>query len=931
MQRVVRSTFAGLLILAGLTACGDKITVPPATTAPAGTVVHSVTVSPNSVSLKVGDKVTLAASVDADAGVTNRGVTWSSSSATVATVDANGTVTAVAGGTATIIAKSVADPTVQGAAVVQVAATVAATVTIGQINQTVCVPNGACTSIPANLSNVANQLDVTLNVDPGTQTLAGVDLIMNCGGADTVVATQNLGSASLAPAAEESNAPVTLSFNTAAFTAATGAVAFKNGACTIKGRARTSTGTQTASSTTSLTLNNIDFVLTTTTTTPSSTQIGSASDASGLVWRAGAVNVTAVPVMYSGTTIASATITLVNGGFDGALGRNGTAIAGLSTVTSLSGLTPTGGVITASFPNSTSSNTAGAIGGSTIDTLFTAVATVNSQGNAGPSVTLPTPLCGTCGSPVGTSFIRLDNRAPTIAVAPIVNLNVQNAQNNWVGSAFVFSTTGSSKAITLDATTLADNACPAACGVDVVKAVTQWRPAGSSTAFATFAKTTDLAETSAATSYDLRLMICDALNNCNTADNGGLFWQFGVDLTAPTLSQASGTGVNNVKDGDVFSIATGAPVSASFIPNDPPGAGGVSGSGPPNSGQGLLVKNQQLKPRQVNATTLGSATVCAIGTSTGTAPSQTCSGPIAQNNLVPLGGFGDGEFAMTVNAVDQAGNQSAAVTIKYYNDQDVPVLPAGQGFSTPNPITTGTVFGPFTASDSMDVKAGYGSLVYAAGSFAETGSATPAGATFDNVLTQGTNISVTLSTFYRSLTTAAGSLGTVPSTLNVNAQDAAGNLSSTALAAPLPANNIGTPVILNTGSNAITGFAIDSTKPAPATADPGKPITYYVNVVPQSDQTGNPFAQVCFYFQPVTNNQFGSGAKAGDLVKINCVGPSGTIGVGASRRFFFQFAWTPPAAFINSGAFNVYAVGATGAGDAMISGAAVTTVNPTPP
>ena len=251
MQRVVRSTLVGLLTLAGLTACGDKVTVPPPTSNPAGTVVHSVTVSPNVVSnLNIGDKITLAASVDADAGVTDRTVTWSSSNTAVATVDASGTVTAVAGGNATIIAKSKADPNVSGAAAVSVLQTVVATVTVGQINQTVCVVGGACTSIPANLSNVANQLDVTLNVDAGTQKIAGVDLIMNCGGADTVVATQNLASAAVAPvAAEESNAPVTLSFNTAAFTAANGQVAFKNGACTIKGRVRTTAGTQTASST----------------------------------------------------------------------------------------------------------------------------------------------------------------------------------------------------------------------------------------------------------------------------------------------------------------------------------------------------------------------------------------------------------------------------------------------------------------------------------------------------------------------------------------------------------------------------------------------------------------------------------------------------------------------------------------------------------
>src|SRR6476620_10794726 len=106
MQRVVRSTLVGFLTLAALTACGDKVTIPPQTTTPAGLVVHSVTVSPSVLQLKVGDKVSVAASVDADAGVTDRTVTWSSSNTAVATVDATGLVTAVAAGNATVIAKS---------------------------------------------------------------------------------------------------------------------------------------------------------------------------------------------------------------------------------------------------------------------------------------------------------------------------------------------------------------------------------------------------------------------------------------------------------------------------------------------------------------------------------------------------------------------------------------------------------------------------------------------------------------------------------------------------------------------------------------------------------------------------------------------------------------------------------------------------------
>ena len=920
MQRVVRSTLVGLLTLAGLTACGDKVTVPPPTSNPAGTVVHSVTVSPNVVSnLNIGDKITLAASVDADAGVTDRTVTWSSSNTAVATVDASGTVTAVAGGNATIIAKSKADPNVSGAAAVSVLQTVVATVTVGQINQTVCVVGGACTSIPANLSNVANQLDVTLNVDAGTQKIAGVDLIMNCGGADTVVATQNLASAAVAPvAAEESNAPVTLSFNTAAFTAANGQVAFKNGACTIKGRVRTTAGTQTASSTTSLTLNNTD-ILVATTAIPNS-----APAANGLVWRGGAVTVTAVPVMYSGATIASGTVQLMNAAsalHSTQFGQNGAPVGYQGVVQTQSNIAPSSGVISASF--STSTSAAGGVGGASVDSMFTQITTVSSTGNAGPAIMMPAPLVANGGSPVGNAFNRLDNKAPDVAtVAPVVNFNVQNAQNGWVGSAFVFSITGSSKAITLDATTTNDWG-----GVDVVKVNTQSRAAGSGGTFVTFAKTTDLAETASATAYELRLQVCDALNNCvNSTPAGNLF---GVDLTPPTLTQVGG-----VKDGDIYSAATGAPVNIQFSVFDPVGAGGVSGSG--TSTNGTLVKIQGLNPNGIP----GSKTTCPVGTPTGSGSSITCSAPIPQPNTIalPAGATTDGEYATTVQALDQAGNTSAAVNIKYYVDVTAPTIPS-QGVTIPNPITVNTAFNGFSATDNMDVKAGYGSLKYTApvASFAETGTASPAGAAFDNVLTQQSTVGTTLSVFYKSLTNAVGTIGTLPTQLNINVSDVAGNLSGAPLIQALPAANIGTApaAAFNAGANAITAFSIDSTAAAaPATAGQvvaGKPITIYVNATPQSDLTGNPLSQVCFFYQTTSNNQFGSGAASGDLVKLGCTGGQGTVGVGVSRRFFYSFTMTFPAAFGPTPiVIPVFAVGNTSTLDAIISAQANITIL-TPP
>jgi hypothetical protein len=61
----------------------------------------------------------------------------------------------------------------------------------------------------------------------------------------------------------------------------------------------------------------------------------------------------------------------------------------------------------------------------------------------------------------------------------------------------------------------------------------------------------------------------------------------------------------------------------------------------------------------------------------------------------------------------------------------------------------------------MDIKSGSGSLVFTspAVQFAEGGTASPAGAAFDNVLTQQSTVGTTLSVFYKSLTNAVGTTG----------------------------------------------------------------------------------------------------------------------------------------------------------------------------
>ena len=72
---------------------------------PAEVSVTGVSLSQTSANLKVDEAVTLTATVQPD-NATNKNVTWTSSDANVATVDADGLVTAVGEGTATIIVKT---------------------------------------------------------------------------------------------------------------------------------------------------------------------------------------------------------------------------------------------------------------------------------------------------------------------------------------------------------------------------------------------------------------------------------------------------------------------------------------------------------------------------------------------------------------------------------------------------------------------------------------------------------------------------------------------------------------------------------------------------------------------------------------------------------------------------------------------------------
>jgi hypothetical protein len=891
MQRVICSIFVvGALSLTGLTACGDKIT----NVQNSDSTVTAVSVSPPSASLNVGDKITLVATVTAN-GNPNRSVTWSTGNAAVATVDANGQVTATGGGTTSIIATSVSNTAVKGAAAITVGAVVQPTVTVASITQG---------NITAQLGNIAGQLDVTVNVDAGTQKVSKVDLIVNCGGADTVVATQTIGAGDVAPlGAEASASTVQMSFNTAAFNAANGTVAFKNGACTLKARATTTSGIIVASNGTPFTLNNLDTVSATITNTPTGTQKASATDGTGLLWKAGTVTVTAVPIIYSsGITAATGSINLVNiSGVAGTKGSTPGNVANNTVFASLTGITATGGVLTGTFPKDMS---ASGVDSTTIAGVGVAVTTVTSAGNAGPSVAASL-----------TNIIRLDNLAPD-KTAPTIDLTKFNAANNWLGKNFVFTTAAGSVTLGTAAT---DNG-----GVDVVSFTTQSAPFGTTT-WTTFANVTGLAETSTASStgsYILRLVVCDALNNCtNTANLTAT--GFGVDLTPPSIAVLSGP-----TDHEIFNIDSVVPSLASFSVSDTSNTAGVTPSGP-TAGAEVLVTLQGLQPSGASS----SKTICSIGTPTGSSPAITCKSAVTQNQAgVPLP-VTAGEYTMTVIGIDQAGNQSAPTTIRWYDDQKGPSVSGG--VTIPASITTGTSF-TLNAADSMDVAAGSGALFFTTAnvSFFEAGTSSVNGVAFDNVLTRTGTVTVPLTTFYRSVSTAPGTTaGEAPAGLHMRAVDAAGNLSADTLIS-FPAGNLSAPGIISSTStsNGITAAAVFV---APNPVDPNKPVVLSDTLTAISSTSASPFTQVCFYYQvpaghvPAVNSAAAGGAATGDLVKISCTSSLSASGV-APRLLSYKVTWTVPAAFANS-SVSIFAVGITSNLDALVTGPVALAVNPTPP
>ncbi len=876
MHKVSRSIFAGLLLLAGLTACGDKVTVAPGggSTTSATPRVYSVTITPATVTLGAGQTVQLVATVNADAGLA-RTVTWLSTNTAIATVNGSGLVTASAttAGTVAITATSTADNTVSGAASIIVTPTTPATISISTINKG---------GLPANLNNVVGQLDVTLNVDQGTQSITKLALIVhsNTTNTDTTVATYSYTSSSKAPVSA-SSAPVTMSFNTAAFTQDSGKVAFVNGSYTIKAQATVagSSGQAPVSSSINYTVNNADFLG----IKASATNVG--SDANGLAWVGGTLSYNVVPVLYSGQTLKSATVSP----------DPADAVAGPQSVTA--------------FPAAVSFS-AGSKDTLTYNPFAAGFAAVYSSGATFTGGTQT--LTGSLASP-----IRVDWMAPA---APATFKMTRNAAaTHWINGSYAFGNSTDYKLVAAPT----DPGSPSTPGSGAVTSRAQfWAfPKASFTALGAASKSyakcstaggtqvtagAGLAQSSPAdsTTYNLRVLQLDNVGNVVCQDLGGVTpINFGVDLTNPVSVKYAnaGAGTNSGAPNALLSGSNAGYNVGDFVGFQPTAVDSISG---------FNLANDVTQTVSVNDVTTP-ATTCSVGT-----PANGCtttSGAGVLFGATGTGGINDeGYYTIGATIADRAGNSVALPGSMIAIDRTAPT--SSGGIAIPAALVGGTPISlTASISDNMTLMTGGGSVQYGSGliiNYDASSSFSTAG-TFGTLNKSGT---ATLGVPWLISAAQPGNGAIDPiAQFNIRGKDEVGL--SGGQAAVIPPANITTGAGTGAGANGIwtaadfTSFAVTNaaTTVHTGTGSGARSVALTANVALPAN-VGLPFSQVCFFYQDpnaVTINATPT-FQAEYKPTGQCVATAATS--DNVNWVYTSAAWTPPAT-LPFAAVNVIAIG----------------------
>ena len=898
MHKVSRSLLlAGVLAFGTLTAaCGDKVEIIQPTTV---TGVTAITVTPAQATIAAGSTIQLASSVVADAS-TAKTVTWTSSAATVATVDATGKVTGVGAGTATIIATSTADATKAAAAVITVTGTTQNTpntVAISTITQ-------GGTLFPANLANVAGQVDVTLFVSGPGGTL---NLIQNCTPNGATSTTGDVIVAQQVIAGSQNQSPVTLSYNTAATGTVTNGIAVVNpqastpialnGNCVLKAQL----GTAVATNITPFTLNNANVFRATTTFTKTTTlgTQNAISATNGLRYDQGDLTVAVTPVVY--TTVAP-------GGAAQTPALASVSYAGRT----FTNVAFTNGRFSVTFPST----------GATAQNIYqyTSPAAGDNVIITGYSDVVGQPI--TIGNATPVIGLRSDNQSPTVNAGALAQvLNLTGAPRNYINAAYAFAANNTAQtdaafANSQNTVSFYVGAVPAGAVYPTAQSSNFAGAACSTTGLTKVAAGADIAQTAApfTPNYFVRVIENDPLGNVVCQD----FGPFGVDKQNPNNLTVTGGPANNTV------IVTGA--TNTFFSVD-----SVSGFTP----------NAELRTTVVRNFTTNSAASCVIGTFA----NSTCNATATGFNVVIDNNTGtQGYYVLNTVAQDQAGNVSPTMTRVYLLDNTAPTV---GGISIPQTLVGGSSV-TFTsqANDNVDLQASNFDITYSAASGGYTLFYTGDnyGPNYDATRVTSAPLNATVPFFIKQLQNTAGGAPVAfaagvgadsgrAQTVTVRAIDAANLISANSFAA-IPAINISN----STGfTNQFSTFAVTNAAQninnGTGTTTTSTTLTAQAVLNSGTAQQANlPFSQVCFFYQQTAaGNAANPQIPTGDLVSLGCVNNPDIADVAnVSRTWTYRLTgFNPDASLGTAGTINVYAIGVNAAGVGIITApnANITLVN----
>ena len=725
-MKLYRSALLAGLLAFGVAACDDDVAV-VAPTAPAPPPV-TATMAPASATVAVGNNVVFA--VSASGGVAGESATWTCSSsstdiATVSSTSAGCQATGVVAGSLTVTAAvSKSGQTVNVGAELTVVSDVlppaTAIVTIYSILNTAGQP-----AVPP----ISGRVNVVFNLDRGNSNLYGLDLLVD----GESVAHQSFRSSGMggmaAPvdddaAAEQAAAlfQTILSLDTHAYDVVDGVGIpnFPNGDHVVSARltlagADMMAGETVPSNEITVAFENKDRYNMTLTADGNQ-----AMDDDGLIWAAGSVTATAIPVIFSGGDVVSQiefelqdvsektrVVLKPEDPEDTETEKEVTYVASITDKEAPFEVTwPNDSSVADDLPISDDAHVEGLEPGGMVVVISNSAF---ADGSVGPT----TPVAPVGSDPADKShFVRLDNAGPSISnLHRAMQFNKHYAITNWVGAdhAFTFSSSSSSTPDFSDG------------GVGRDRGDHEYSAGASTSNVSAVSTPNDLDESSNDRQYVLRAMVRDRLGNetvrwwAGADDAEGQSnsdsdrrdvddtddFKFGVDLTTPTqvlLDEDDGAYIGIGDLGVIKNMASGVRRMIRLEYDDPGNGAGFDGSSVPVHSRIV---------RYAPGVTGSAACVvgfwysdtgaCEILGQSGSHQSPMRGGTVGEYDFMD---DGDGYYSVEYAVMDDAGNRADFITAEGIIDEVEPT--ASVLAPAMREAGEGTTFSAFV-SDNLDL------------------------------------------------------------------------------------------------------------------------------------------------------------------------------------------------------------------------------------